>query len=64
MTMSTRWCAFCGRGDGETAIWVSTRGPAIGICIYCARRAIRALSSEPSAVVRLFPQPRPGEESA
>jgi hypothetical protein len=60
MTMSSCWCAFCGRGDGETALHRSVRGSAIAICVYCARAAIRALD-EPDAprdvVVSLRPRP-------
>jgi hypothetical protein len=48
------FCKFCGRKDGDCpcGIW---RGPQIkgseGICIYCARAALRALGGMEEAPV-------------
>lgn len=39
------WCAHCGRSKEECpgGIWVGPITPSGGICVYCARTALRAL---------------------
>lgn len=60
------WCAFCGRRETECPGGIALVGSKgrEGVCVYCARRALRELDPHEAApVVRLHRAPN-GPEAA
>lgn len=51
------WCAHCGRREEDcpNGIWRGGRTGSEGICVYCARAALRALGDiEPAGVIPIY----------
>lgn len=57
------WCAFCGRPQEQCpgGIWRGARKGAEGLCVYCARVALRALdpTGQAPGVAVFRPRPEP-----
>jgi hypothetical protein len=56
------WCWSCGRREEECpgGVWRGGRKGAEGICVWCARAALRALDPLEQVPVLRLVRPRPG----
>jgi hypothetical protein len=56
------WCAFCGRREEDCPGGIYRGGlkGAEGVCIYCARAALRALDPREAGRPVVLPFPKPG----
>jgi hypothetical protein len=51
------WCVFCARPEDECpgGIWRGGRKGREGLCVYCARRAVRELDPIFAAIPEVVP---------